>query len=116
MGLEAIAPLAFAGYGVVQLITGGSVVRRNELMLVVLMGVAGLALLFVAHAVGQGRRSVRTATLVWQALLALALVPAMWQAGQQPLGLVVLVLAVLTGYATVRATSEPTEPTEPSGG
>lgn len=106
VGLEAIVPLGFALFGVVQLLTGGSVVQRNETMLVVLLAVAGLALLFVAYAVGQGRRAVRTATLVWQALLVLALVPAMWGAGQQALALGVLILAVLTGYATVRATAD----------
>ena len=106
VGLEAIVPLGFALFGVVQLITGGSIVQRNETMLVVLLAVAGLALLYVAYAVGHGRRAVRTATLVWQALLVLALVPAMWGAGQQALGLGVLILAVLTGYATVRATSD----------
>ena len=106
VGLEAIAPLGFAAFGVVQLLTGGSVVQRNETMLVVLLAVAGLALLFVAYAVGQGRRAVRTATLVWQALLVLALVPAMWGADQQALALGVLIVAVLAGYATVRATSD----------
>ena len=106
VGLEALAPLGFALFGVVQLVTGGSIVRRNETMLVVLLAVVGLALLFVSYAVGQGRKAVRTATLVWQALLVLALVPAMWGAGQQALGLGVLILAVLTGYATVRATSD----------
>jgi FtsH-binding integral membrane protein len=113
VGLEALAPLAFAGYGVVQLITGGAVVQRNETMLVVLLAVAGLALLFVAHALGQGRRSVRTATLVWQLLLALALGPAMWQAGLQALAAAVIVLAVVTGYAAVRATAEPAPPGAP---
>lgn len=107
VGFEAVVPLAFAVFGVVQLITGGSIVQRNETMLVVLLAVVGLALLYVAYAVGHGRRAVRTATLVWQALLVLALVPAMWGAGQQALGLGVLILAVLTGYATVRATSDP---------
>ncbi|MGN6612058.1 MAG: hypothetical protein ACTHLJ_09805 [Angustibacter sp.] len=106
VGLEAVVPLAFALFGVVQLVTGGSIVQRNETMLVVLLAVVGLALLFVSYAVGQGRKAVRTATLVWQALLVLALVPAMWGAGQQALGLGVLILAVLTGYATVRATSD----------
>jgi hypothetical protein len=106
VGLEAIAPLGFALFGVVQLVSGGSIVQRNETMLVVLLAVVGLALLFVSYAVGQGRKAVRTATLVWQALLVLALVPAMWGAGQQALGLGVLILAVLTGYATVRATSD----------
>ncbi|KQX65649.1 hypothetical protein ASD06_08430 [Angustibacter sp. Root456] len=106
VGLEAIAPLAFALFGLVQLLTGGSVVQRNETMLVVLLAVVGLALLYVAYAVGHGRKAVRTATLLWQALLVLALVPAMWGAGQQALGLGVLILAVVTGYATVRATSD----------
>ena len=106
VGLEAVVPLAFALFGVVQLLTGGSVVKRNETMLVVLLAVVGLTLLFVAYAVGQGRKAVRTATLVWQALLVLALVPAMWKAGHQAWGVGVAILAVLTGYATVRATSD----------
>ena len=105
VGLEAIVPLAFAIFGVAQLVSGGSVVQRNEAMLVGLLAVVGLALLYVAYAVGQGRRAVRSATLLWQALLVLALVPAMWEAGRQGPAVAVVVLAVLTGYATVRATS-----------
>ncbi len=110
VGVEALVPLAFAGYGLVQLLTGTAVVLRNELMLVLLLALAGLALLFVSYAVGRGRRAVRTATLVWQVLLVLALVPAMWEAAQQTLAVVVLAVAVVTGYATVRATSDPPPP------
>jgi hypothetical protein len=105
VGLEAIVPLAFAGFGVVQLITGGSIVQRNEAMLVVLSFITGMALLFVAYAVGNGRRAVRTASLVWQLLL-LAIVWNMWQAHLYAWSLGVLILAVLAGYATVRATAD----------
>jgi hypothetical protein len=37
----------------------------------------------------------------------------MWQAGQQVLAVVVLAVAVATGYATVRATSTPRPPSSP---
>ena len=107
VGLEALAPLVLAVIGLVQLLGGGSVVKRNETMLVVLLGVAGLALLYVSYAVGQGRRAVRTATLVWQALLVLGPAQYIWQAGYPVLAVVVFAFAVLTGYATVRATREP---------
>ena len=107
VGLEALAPLAFAVYGLVQLLGGGSVVRRNETMLVVLMAVTGLALVYVAYAVGLGRRAVRTATLVWQALLVLGPAQYIWQAGYPLLAVLVIAFAVLTGYATVRATRQP---------
>ena len=104
VGLEALAPLAAAVYGVVQLVTSSAVVARNEVMLVLLLTAMGLALAFCAYALGRGRSGVRTATLVWQVLLVLALVPAMWQAGQQALAVVVLAFAFVTGLATVRAT------------
>ena len=94
VGIEALAPLAFAVYGLVQLLAGGSVVRRNETML-------------VAYAVGLGRRAVRTATLVWQALLVLGPAQYIWQAGFPLLAVLVIAFAVLTGYAAVRATRQP---------
>ncbi len=105
VGIEAVAPLAFAGYGVLQLLTGQAVVARNEAMLSGLLALAGVGLLLIARRVGQGRSGVRTASLLWQVLLVLGLVPSMWQGGQQPLAVAVVAFTALTGYATVRATS-----------
>jgi hypothetical protein len=106
VGLEALAPAAGAVYFLVALLAGNAIVARNEVMLVVVLAVAAAGLAVVAHGVGHGRRAVRTPSLVWQVLLVLAVAGNLWQAGRQPLAVAVLLLAVATGYATVRATSD----------
>lgn len=91
----------------VQLVRGQAVVLRNGASVVLLFLVLAGGLAVLAWGLGRGRRGARTASLVWQLMLLLAVVPALWQAGRAPVAVGVAALAVLSGYASVRATTGP---------
>lgn len=102
---EALAPLALAGWALVIMVTGRAVVVRNDLLVGVLMLITGLGLLLVAVRVREGRRGVRVAALLWQALLVLAVALPMWQVGRPLAATAVAAWAAATAVATVMATA-----------
>lgn len=104
---QATVVLVLAGYAGWQLVTGSAVVPRNEGMLAALLLVSGGGLVLVARGLRRGRRGVRMACLVFQVLVALGTVPAMWEAGRQVAAVAVALVAALTGTAAIRATTEP---------
>ena len=105
MGLQAVGLAVVALSALVILVTGSAQVARNEALLGVMLALGALGVGFVARELLRGRPRVRTAAVFWQVLL-LLLVPNMWNAGSKVLAIGVLVLAVATAVAAVRATSK----------
>jgi hypothetical protein len=104
MGVQVAGLVVVALSALAIMLFGGSQGARNEALLGIMVVLAALALGFVARELLRGNSRVRTAAVFWQVLL-LLLVPNMWGAGSKVLAVAVLVLAVTTGFAAVKATS-----------
>jgi hypothetical protein len=101
--LESLPLLGLALLYLGELVTSRATVVRNAVMLVVLLGAAGVGLLVVARGLLAGRRWARSPAVTWQILL-LAVAWYVVTAGHLLTGLGVVLVAVATAVAAVRGT------------